>query len=238
MKNVGGMLKLGVILMAYSAVACVGLAFVYSSTEKTIAERAVQDSIDAMKSIFPEATAFEAVDDVVFTGDKMKMLEAKAAKKDGELIGLIIKAQGPSYSGQTLVLVGVALPPSTTSKEINLQTSASGNELKEEVKNAVLAENEKATLNLTIKAVRILENKDTPGLGANAVSPVYYVNKEKKITFPGQFSGKLVSDAFEVRKDVEAITASTITSRSISNIVKASALAADTWLLKKMQGAE
>lgn len=223
MKNVGGMLKLGVILMAYSAVACVGLAFVYSSTEKTIAERAVQDSIDAMKSIFPEATAFEAVDDVVFTGDKMKMLEAKAAKKDGELIGLIIKAQGPSYSGQTLVLVGVSAP---------LKSAAAASEASD----ATSTETPQAVS--IVKAVRILENKDTPGLGANAVSPVYYVNKEKKITFPGQFSGKLVSDAFEVRKDVEAITASTITSRSISNIVKASALAADTWLLKKMQGAE
>jgi len=226
MKNVGGMLKLGVILMAYSAVACVGLAFVYSSTEKTIAERAVQDSIDAMKSIFPEATAFEAVEDVVFSGEKMKMLEAKAAKKDGELVGLIIKAQGPSYSGQTLVLVGVSVPAKV---EAPAAASADGASTTEAIAPKAVS---------MIKAVRILENKDTPGLGANAVSPVYYVNKEKKITFPAQYSGKLTSDAFEVRKDVEAITASTITSRSISNIVKASALAADAWLLKKMQGAE
>jgi electron transport complex protein RnfG len=77
-----------------------------------------------------------------------------------------------------------------------------------------------------ITRVKILEHSDTPGLGANAASPSYYVDKANKITFTGQFSNKSASDTFEVKRDVVAITASTITSRSVSDVVKASAEAA------------
>lgn len=78
------------------------------------------------------------------------------------------------------------------------------------------------------KVVRVvvLDLKDTPGLGANAAKHDYYVEKTKKTTFPGQFSGKSLSDAFKVKGDVMAITASTITSQSLTAIVKASGEAA------------
>ena len=84
------------------------------------------------------------------------------------------------------------------------------------------------------KVVRviILELLDTPGLGANAANPAYFVDKAKKLTFPGQFSGKPLSDAFEVKKDVQAITASTITSTSLAAIVKAAGDAAAGYFAK------
>ncbi|HCO49085.1 MAG TPA: electron transporter RnfG, partial [Spirochaetaceae bacterium] len=78
--------------------------------------------------------------------------------------------------------------------------------------------------------VRVLELNDTAGLGANAKNEGYYVNKAEKITFPGQFSGKFITDPFEVKNDVVAITASTITSKSLTRIVKSSADAAALWL--------
>ncbi|MDR0644846.1 MAG: FMN-binding protein [Treponema sp.] len=81
-----------------------------------------------------------------------------------------------------------------------------------------------------ITRVKILEHTDTPGLGANAASPVYYVDKANKTTFMGQFDGKSTSDPFEVKEDVIAITASTITSRGVANVVKASADAAMAYL--------
>jgi len=71
-----------------------------------------------------------------------------------------------------------------------------------------------------VTKVIVMEIKDTPGLGANAANPTYYVDKTPKTTFTGQFSGKDVADAFEPKKDVQAITASTITSRGIAAIVK------------------
>ena len=85
-------------------------------------------------------------------------------------------------------------------------------------------------LNRSIAGVRVLELNDTAGLGANAKNESYYVNKAEKITFPGQFSGKFITDPFEVKNDVVAITASTITSKALTRIVKSSADAAALWL--------
>ena len=86
------------------------------------------------------------------------------------------------------------------------------------------------SLTRSIAGVRVLELNDTPGLGANAKSATYYVNKADKITFPGQYAGKYLTDAFEVKKDVAAITAATITSKALTVIVKAAADSAAAWL--------
>jgi electron transport complex protein RnfG len=80
-----------------------------------------------------------------------------------------------------------------------------------------------------ISRVKILEHADTPGLGANAASPSYYVDKANKITFTGQFTNKSIHDPFEVKQDVQAITASTITSRAVSTLVKTATLAFEAW---------
>jgi len=83
-----------------------------------------------------------------------------------------------------------------------------------------------------ITGVKIMEHSDTPGLGANAASPSYFVDRVHGITFSRQFSGKKVTDPFEVKEDVIAITASTITSRAVSSSVKAAGLAVTSWLAK------
>jgi Na+-translocating ferredoxin:NAD+ oxidoreductase subunit G len=67
----------------------------------------------------------------------------------------------------------------------------------------------------TIIRVKLTENKDTPGLGLKASDG----------EFLDQFKNKPLSARFEVKtgaKDVDAITGATITSRSVSNLVKAS----------------
>jgi electron transport complex protein RnfG len=81
-----------------------------------------------------------------------------------------------------------------------------------------------------ISRIKILEHKDTPGLGANAASPTYYVDRRAKKTFYGQFEGKSIEDTFEVQGDVIAVTASTITSRAVTTAVKAAGSAAAKWL--------
>jgi Na+-translocating ferredoxin:NAD+ oxidoreductase subunit G len=81
----------------------------------------------------------------------------------------------------------------------------------------------------TITGVKIMEHSDTPGLGANAVSSKYFVDKAQGITFYGQFAGKSVNDPFEVKNDIVAITASTITSRAVASTVKAAAVAVTSW---------
>jgi len=81
-----------------------------------------------------------------------------------------------------------------------------------------------------IAGARVLTLSDTPGLGANAQSPTYFVDKSSKTTFPGQFTGKPISDPFEVKKDVSAISASTITSKALTLMVKSAGLAGSAWL--------
>jgi electron transport complex protein RnfG len=82
-----------------------------------------------------------------------------------------------------------------------------------------------------ISRVKILSHSDTPGLGANAGKPNYFVDKKARITFYDQFAGKKASDPFEPKNDVIAITSATITSSAVSKVVKASCQAASEWLL-------
>jgi electron transport complex protein RnfG len=84
----------------------------------------------------------------------------------------------------------------------------------------------------SIAGVKIMEHSDTPGLGANAASPSYYVDRARGITFYGQFTGKKARDPFEVPNDIAAITASTITSKAVAAAVKAAGLGAMEWLGK------
>jgi electron transport complex protein RnfG len=81
-----------------------------------------------------------------------------------------------------------------------------------------------------ITGVKIMEHSDTPGLGANAASPSYFVDRAKGITFYGQFTGKNAGDPFEVKNDVQAITASTVTSQAVSAAVKAAGLGVSAWV--------
>jgi electron transport complex protein RnfG len=81
-----------------------------------------------------------------------------------------------------------------------------------------------------VTAVKIMEHSDTPGLGANAASPTYFVDRSRGITFYGQFAGKSVNDPFAVKDDIVSITASTITSRAVAAAVKAAGQAASEWL--------
>ena len=81
-----------------------------------------------------------------------------------------------------------------------------------------------------ITRVKIMEHSETPGLGANAAAPSYFVDREKKLTFYGQFAGKSVNDPFKAKGDVHAITASTITSNAVALAVKAAGVGATAWL--------
>jgi electron transport complex protein RnfG len=87
----------------------------------------------------------------------------------------------------------------------------------------------------TITGIKILEHSDTPGLGANAASPRYFVDRAAGKTFYGQFTGKSIADPFEVKSDgdVQAITASTVTSMAVTAAVKAAGKCAAAWMAGK-----
>ncbi|OHD14820.1 MAG: electron transporter RnfG [Spirochaetes bacterium GWB1_48_6] len=187
-------LRLGTSLALYAVAACVALALVYSITAPTIAGLAQQQLEASLTDLFPDAESFEAVKDALPSVDTAVAFEgAWTAKRGANILGVAIKANGKSYGGAAVMLVGIS-----TDKRIS--------------------------------GARILTLSDTPGLGANALSPTYFVDKSSKTTFPGQFSGKPVSDPFEVKNDVTAITASTITSKALTLMVKRSGEAGSAWL--------
>jgi electron transport complex protein RnfG len=197
MKNI---LKLGLVLTLYAVAACVGLAFVYSGTEKIITQRQQADLEAALRELFPGMDGFEDIGGELSSPDPAVLFEGGYGIRQGNaLIGAAIRASGASYGGKAVILVGIGT-------------------------------------NGTISGVKILEIADTPGLGANAASPTYYVDRARKITFYGQFTGKSVADPFVVKGDVAAITASTITSRAITGAVRSSAAAASAWLAARTAG--
>jgi Na+-translocating ferredoxin:NAD+ oxidoreductase subunit G len=63
---------------------------------------------------------------------------------------------------------------------------------------------------LRIKGMKILSQRETPGLGTNVEKP----------KFRQQFIGKGIQDAFEPKKDIDAITGATISSRAVCEGVK------------------
>ncbi|MDR2313121.1 MAG: FMN-binding protein [Spirochaetaceae bacterium] len=198
--KVWDILKFGLVLMAYAAAACVGLAFVYAGTAKTIEQREMDDQEAALKELFPGAESFKEITGAITSPDHRVSFESQWEVRQGDkIIGVALQAVGGSYGGPIKILVGV---------------NTGG----------------------TISRIKIMEHSDTPGLGANAGKKGYFVNKEKKLTFYGQFDGKPVSDPFKPGDDVVVITAATITSQAVSTAVKAAGTAAEQWLTEQGAG--
>jgi electron transport complex protein RnfG len=193
------MAKLGIVLALYSAVACVGLAFVYSGTAEIIASRQQADLEAALKELFPDADSFIPIAHisspnplVTFEGDANNT-GAFQVIKNNNTVGVALRTSIGGFSVPLKILVGV---------------SANG----------------------SITGIKVLENTDTPGLGANAGSVKYYIDRSRGIHFYDQFAGKAVTDAFVAKQDVVAITAATITSNAVSASVKAAGTAAMEWM--------
>jgi electron transport complex protein RnfG len=61
-----------------------------------------------------------------------------------------------------------------------------------------------------VSGIKILSQNETPGLGANILKP----------DFLSQFLGKTIKDPIEPKKDIDAITGATISSRAVCRGVK------------------
>ena len=199
------MAKLGIILALYSVVAGVGLTFVYDGTAKVIAQRQQEDLDHALRELFPEADSFKAITDIV-SKDPSVTIEGDAENPNNTGAFAAIKG------GKT---IGVALRTSRFSYSGPIK-----------ILTGVGTDNK-------IHGVKILENTDTPGLGANAGSKHYYVDRANGIHFYTQFTGKSINDPFLPKQDVVAITAATITSRAVSASVTAAGEAASVWFASK-----
>jgi electron transport complex protein RnfG len=216
--KVWDMIKLGLVLMIYAGAACVGLAFVYGATVSTIEANGQKELEAALGELFPPIGQAEGPADRSPEGSP----EGSTDRSTDRFEEVIIESGDPAVHFEKCyairqggVLTGAAIQASAGSYGGPI-TVLSG-----------------IGVDGRISRVKIMDHSDTPGLGANAGKPRYYVDKSRKITFYGQFSGKGAEDPFEARGDVAAITAATITSRAVSLAVKASARAASRWLAEQ-----
>jgi electron transport complex protein RnfG len=192
--------KLALALMCFATVACVGLAFVYASTEEPIAKNQTAKLNAALQAIFGEDAVFEEIEEIEEmsgAGSAVTFGAAYRAEKGNALAGIALNVSAQGFNDAITALVGVGMDGK-------------------------------------IAGVRVLKNTDTPGLGANASSPAYFVDKpENTTTFFGQFVGMAADGSVKVTKDggqVEAITAATITSRAVSLMVSAAGERGREWL--------
>jgi electron transport complex protein RnfG len=112
MKN---MVKLGASLAAYAVVACVLLAVVNNVTAPLIANAKAAEANAGMFEIFADANDFELAAD--FTPDTETPVQVETlylAKQDGEVVGGVVQATGPTYDKAT-ILIGVNLRRTITS---------------------------------------------------------------------------------------------------------------------------
>jgi len=199
--GVGQMLRLGLTLAIYATAACVGLAFVYAGTAAIIEERARADQAAALKELFPDADdTFPAIGEAIVT-------------EPGGAV-TVEDAWAVLRDGR---VVGVAARTS--------RGSYGG-----AIRILVGVEAVPGSGTAAIAGVKILEHSDTPGLGANAASDSYYVDRASGLRFYEQFTGKAVTEPFEPKADVAAITAATITSRAVADSVRTAGLLAAAWL--------
>ena len=198
-----GMLKLGVVLALYATAACVGLAFVYAGTERVIAQRQEDDLNAALNELFPDADRFQPIENI-------RSLDPAVTIEEG---GAFVALRGDWRVAPEVI--GVALRTSRASYSGAIKVLVG------------------VGVNGKISGVKILEHTDTPGLGANAGSATYYIDRLNGIHFYDQFAGKSVSDPFEPKQDVVIVTAATITSRAVAASVKAAGEAASAWFISQ-----
>ena len=202
MKGVINMVKLGLVLGVFATAACVMLAFVYTGTKPAIDMNKKADTTKALQELFPGAT----FPDLDLSDEELAKLAQSVTSPDTS-----VNIENVYRAEQNGRLAGAALRVSRGgySGKITMIVGVSTDGI--------------------ITGVKILDHTETPGLGANAKSPKYFVDRARGITFYGQFTGKSINDPFEVKGDVDVITASTITSRAVALSVKAAGVAVIAW---------
>ncbi|MDP2859030.1 MAG: RnfABCDGE type electron transport complex subunit G [Bacillota bacterium] len=174
------MVRFGIALTVFCAIAAGALAFTYQGTLPRILAQAKVEEEKASRVVMPGA-------DFVRRDDLMEKVAAQfpefmgqgagkifEGKKDGKVVGAVIQLANRGYGGPIRVAVAI--------------------------------QDGKVT------GVTIIDHKETPGLGSKVKDEPMFVK---------QFIGKTASDPLEPKKDVEAITGATKSTRGVSGAVKA-----------------
>lgn len=196
--------KLGLVLLAITAVASGILAFLNGVTEPIIKANKIAAEIAARKDVLPDAVSFVAdsvqVEAKATTPDPLAIKEEvtegasyfkffQALNEAEEIVGYCFTASLYGYSGDVITMVGI------------------GNDMK-------------------INKIKVISQTETPGLGANCIVQSF------QDRFKALSSSELVVD--KDGGNIQSLTGATITTRTIANSIKdglevlEKSLAADT----------
>lgn len=101
------MLKLGLVLAAFAAVACVALALVNNFTAPAIAKAEADKANAGMKLVFADADNFQNVANFTSTiVDGVTIDKVSYAYKNDAKVGVVVQASGATYDKAT-ILVGI-----------------------------------------------------------------------------------------------------------------------------------
>lgn len=105
--GIGEMVRLGLVLVCYAVASCAVLAIVNTFTSPKIQENQIKKANAAMKKVFAEADDFSLVDEIFSASNAAILLsDAHLVKKNGEVIGAVIQASGPTYD-RAKIIVGL-----------------------------------------------------------------------------------------------------------------------------------
>jgi len=182
--------RLGLVLLAITAIASGVLAFLNGVTEPIIKANKVKAEIAARKEVLPDAVSFVAdsvqVEAKATTPDPLAIKEEvstgasyfkffQALNEAEETVGYCFTASLYGYSGDVKTMVGI------------------GNDMK-------------------INKIKVISQTETPGLGANCIMQSF------QDRFNALGSSELVVD--KDGGNIQSLTGATITTRTIANSIK------------------
>lgn len=179
-------LRLVVVLTLVSLLAGAALAFTYEATMPRIRLNETKARQEALKEVVPATTSFQTLNLRV----KLPGTGGRPQAKELEVYRCLDRA------GNVVGLAYIA-EPSGFADVIQVMVGLD-------------------PVNRRVLAIRVLDLKETPGLGM----------KVKEEQFTRQFKGKSLDDAFAAARsggDVQAVTSATISSKAVARGVKESA---------------
>ncbi|MCK5076827.1 MAG: RnfABCDGE type electron transport complex subunit G [Calditrichia bacterium] len=202
----GKIIRLGIILSLITIIASYGLAMLYKQTKPQIEKIKMQKINNALAIVLPEANDIETI-----------------SKKEP-----VIDPTGKVVAHNEIVEYYIGYNDSTRNEITGyaLKASKAGYEAKVETMVGVDVEG-------VIKKIIIIDQKETPGLGARCTEDTPVDPNRKKWTTE-QFIGKTMKQ-MKVDKDggeIVSITGATITSRTVANSIKE---ALEEFLNKKLK---
>lgn len=133
------MVRPTLVLFVICLIVGAAMAFTNFATAEKIEQRILEDSVNARKSVLPDADGFEKMDmekiqTAAADAGYNSIKEAYAAKKGGSTIGYVFLAKPSGYAGEINIMIGINTEGKVTGVEIgdNKETPGLGSKAKDQ----------------------------------------------------------------------------------------------------------